>query len=253
MTILLTLPLLFGATGGSAPPGPSLIEDTAGEVSYASLVDEYDAAVATWKDALRAEEDRKAKRALRKQKPALDFYPRFQTMANAGEGQALIWMMGNLRDAGFKKKEASAMCGELAGTLVSQHLEQEWFADATAVMFKQKRVIGLERLDVLMLEVVGSSPSKILQAQTLAQLAGIFAKSKDETEMAKGEAYFERLETDYSEEVLQKALTGERFRKTFLRVGKMAPDFEAITAAGEEFKLSDYRGKVTLIDFWGFW
>ena len=81
MTILLTLPLLFGAAGGLAPPEPAPVEDAAIEVSYASLVDEYDAAVTTWKDALRAEEDRKAKRVLRKKKPAIEFYSRFETMA----------------------------------------------------------------------------------------------------------------------------------------------------------------------------
>ena len=32
-----------------------------------------------------------------------------------------------------------------------------------------------------------------------------------------------------------------------------APDFDAKTIDGHEFKLSDYRGKVVLLDFYGFW
>jgi hypothetical protein len=38
-----------------------------------------------------------------------------------------------------------------------------------------------------------------------------------------------------------------------LSVGKVAPDFEAEDGAGVKFRLSDYRGNVVLLDFWGFW
>lgn len=38
-----------------------------------------------------------------------------------------------------------------------------------------------------------------------------------------------------------------------LRVGKEAPDIKAADLDGKEFKLSDYRGKVVLLDFWGDW
>jgi hypothetical protein len=38
-----------------------------------------------------------------------------------------------------------------------------------------------------------------------------------------------------------------------LVVGKVAPDFEAEDQDGVAFKLSDYRGKVVALDFWGFW
>ena len=36
-------------------------------------------------------------------------------------------------------------------------------------------------------------------------------------------------------------------------VGKTAPDIEAEDVGGETFKLSDYRGKVVFLDFWGHW
>lgn len=38
-----------------------------------------------------------------------------------------------------------------------------------------------------------------------------------------------------------------------LRVGKSAPEIEASDLDGTDFKLSDYRGKVVLLDFWGHW
>jgi hypothetical protein len=46
---------------------------------------------------------------------------------------------------------------------------------------------------------------------------------------------------------------GRLFRYTKLLVGMPCPDFETVDADGTPFKLSDYRGKVTVIGFWGFW
>jgi cytochrome oxidase Cu insertion factor (SCO1/SenC/PrrC family) len=33
----------------------------------------------------------------------------------------------------------------------------------------------------------------------------------------------------------------------------LAPDMEGIDVDGVKFKLSDFRGKVTVVDFWGYW
>jgi len=38
-----------------------------------------------------------------------------------------------------------------------------------------------------------------------------------------------------------------------LQVGRVAPEIEGEDIDGEKFKLSDYRGKVVLLDFWGNW
>lgn len=38
-----------------------------------------------------------------------------------------------------------------------------------------------------------------------------------------------------------------------IEVGSVAPDFAAINIAGEKVRLSEYRGKVVLINFWASW
>jgi hypothetical protein len=43
------------------------------------------------------------------------------------------------------------------------------------------------------------------------------------------------------------------FLLNHLSVGKVAPDIEGQDLDGKKFKLSDYRGKVVVIDFWAFW
>jgi len=43
------------------------------------------------------------------------------------------------------------------------------------------------------------------------------------------------------------------FLLNHLSVGKVAPDIEGQDLDGKKFKLSDYRGKVVVLDFWAFW
>ena len=38
-----------------------------------------------------------------------------------------------------------------------------------------------------------------------------------------------------------------------LNVGDLAPEIQGEDIDGRPFKLSDYRGKVVVLDFWGHW
>jgi hypothetical protein len=38
-----------------------------------------------------------------------------------------------------------------------------------------------------------------------------------------------------------------------LEIGKAAPDIQGKDVNGKSFKLSEYRGKVVVLDFWGDW
>ena len=46
---------------------------------------------------------------------------------------------------------------------------------------------------------------------------------------------------------------GALFEMDNLAIGQVAPDIEAEDLDGVDFKLSEYRGKVVVIDFWGDW
>ncbi len=52
---------------------------------------------------------------------------------------------------------------------------------------------------------------------------------------------------------LADAAKTQLFELKHLSVGKVAPDIEGEDIDGKAFKLSDYRGKVVLLDFWGHW
>jgi hypothetical protein len=52
---------------------------------------------------------------------------------------------------------------------------------------------------------------------------------------------------------LSESVEGELFEIRNLAIGKTAPDIEGEDLDGSKFKLSEYRGKVVVIDFWGNW
>jgi hypothetical protein len=57
----------------------------------------------------------------------------------------------------------------------------------------------------------------------------------------------------YGDETLGELAKGELFEIRNLAIGQTAPEIEADDLDGKKFKLSDYRGKVVVIDFWGNW
>ncbi len=86
-----------------------------------------------------------------------------------------------------------------------------------------------------------------------------FAKQADpKTAAAEAEKLFEQVAEKYGDlphyrGSLAKAAQGDLFEIRNLVIGKVAPDIEGEDIDGKTFKLSDYRGKVVVIDFWGHW
>ncbi len=46
---------------------------------------------------------------------------------------------------------------------------------------------------------------------------------------------------------------GQAHSPSDLAIGKVAPEISGVDVDGRKFKLSDYRGKVVVLDFWGDW
>jgi len=72
------------------------------------------------------------------------------------------------------------------------------------------------------------------------------------------DAVFEQAARKYSDvkladgDMVAERAKAELFGIRNLRVGKEAPDIDGEDEDGKRFKLSDYRGKVVLLDFWSF-
>jgi len=66
-------------------------------------------------------------------------------------------------------------------------------------------------------------------------------------------ALYRRLAKEFPNTEQGQVAAGLIFRAENLQIGKTAPDFETVDVDGVPFKLSDFRGKIVVLDFWGFW
>jgi hypothetical protein len=69
---------------------------------------------------------------------------------------------------------------------------------------------------------------------------------------------YEKMAASFADSAVDDATMGQiaeraLFRLRHLSVGSVAPEIEGEDIHGEKFKLSDYRGKVVVLTFWGHW
>jgi hypothetical protein len=72
------------------------------------------------------------------------------------------------------------------------------------------------------------------------------------------ERLLQRVSAEFADVKSYRETLGEQAENTLyelhnLAVGMVAPDIEGEDLAGTTFKLSDYRGKVVMLDYWGNW
>ena len=104
---------------------------------------------------------------------------------------------------------------------------------------------------------VKASATFYLQA-LLDKQAKTLQGEKAEALMAEIDSLQESLKNDYAEMVdlvgvaFVDRIEGSVFARQ-LTVGKVAPELAGSDLEGVDFKLSDYKGKVIVVDFWGVW
>ncbi len=94
------------------------------------------------------------------------------------------------------------------------------------------------------------SKALALQTQATIHLAGVARDAPPPPEVL---ALYRRLTGEFGQTDAGKRAAGTLFRMERLQLGMRAPDFATEDVEGVAFKLGDYRGKVVVLDFWGFW
>src|SRR5262249_5935213 len=122
---------------------------------------------------------------------------------------------------------------------------------------------GVPKADEMLKTILEKSDKPRVKAAAALELGRALAAKTDKlgdkpAEADKGAAEGEKYLTmandlNKENERQKKAAEGALRALRTLRVGKEAPEIKAGDLDGKEFKLSDYRGKVVLLDFWGNW
>lgn len=197
--------------------------------------------------------------------------------ANPVAADALIWVAANVR-RGSELSRAMEL-------LSKDHIGNENLASLFQGLAENPTLIG----EHLMREVLEKSPHKIVKAQAcihltnhLKQQARLSASLKEQSDRRRFEQYYGREFTKHlallDDETVSKELErlyerilnsfhdvrteeetlGEWAKKNLfalrnLTLGRTAPEIQGEDIDGKPFKLTDYRGKVVVLDFWGHW
>ncbi len=271
---------------GLAAPVAARVQDEPGVGEYRALVGEFDAArekfSKLYQSAKTDEERQKAMEAY----PRPDaFAPRFLEVAqkhpkSPAALDAFVWIVSGCRSGPELKRALSA--------IAEDHIESEKIEQVCEKLLYS----FTDEAEELLRKALDRSPHKPVQGKARFALAKVLqgrssfarhAKERDETARAIEKDFgpeftdrLGRLNTDdlgrEAEQLLERALEkygdipfggknrsladaarGELFELRNLAIGKVAPEIEGDDVDGKPLKLTEHRGKVVVLDFWGNW
>jgi|SoiMethySBSTD1v2_1073268.scaffolds.fasta_scaffold44196_5 hypothetical protein len=254
MILSALLLVTLAAPPGAAEPAPTpaiLAQEPAAqadplEAEFANLMKEARAASEAYQEQKKA--DPKTPRW------EAGMWDKFQALADKGSGRAQLWLAQMAQHKFEGKKEILAKKLELYGSLIEKFGSAEWADAIVARVLAEKKYFGMQELDKLLSQLKSSSKNPEVQAAALDALSTVLTgTAAGESERKRAAEYKEELLKNYQETRVVARMNAKVFREKNLAVGMPVPDFASKDIEGAEFKLSDYKGKVVLLDFWGFW
>jgi len=187
--------------------------------------------------------------------PAKEFTAKFQALADRARGteqgaRALLWILQN----GSQGQQTQAVKDAL-DTLTSDYIESPVMQETAEMLRYGYYQVGADPAQAALRKIAEKSPNKNARASALYSLASILTDDSRANPAGRAEArkIFATLKRNYGGTPASARATASIFELEHLQIGMTAPDFTATNDAGKPFKLSDYRGKVVVVDFWGFW
>ena len=238
-----------GALSGA---GVAVVVTQSPEEQYAQIDREYVAALDQYKASYE-----KATTDQERQKVYTDSYPdRAPYMARCmvlakqhphttSAAKALVWILHSFRD--------DDVTHEALETLRTDYLDSELLALPCAFYGN----FHLRAADALLRDLAAKSPHRSVRGTASISIARRAVDDPKgyppEAEKLLAQAAAEYGDVKVWDRTVKEIAEGELLRMHAIGVGKPAPEIAGADADGHPFKLSDYRGKVVMLDFWGRW
>lgn len=228
-------------------------QEPAERPDFAALEREYNAAQRAYTDALRSQREQPEAERTAVPRPETVFQPRFAqgAAAHAGTAQAvpfLVWLVS--RGSPDAAKQALS-------TLFEHHVEDPGIRFAVARIGGLHHVLGAAQSRAWLDAVLEQNRDPAVQNQArytrAAMSVGTRAVLRSDELRAQAIADLEHLLAAGPDPSLRGLATNLLDEAQRLEPGLPAPDIEGEDLDGVRFKLSDYKGKVVLLDFWGDW
>ena len=247
--LLASLPLLRQPSLAEAADNAADTAAASAAGQYQALVKEYEAAQQEFSRAYGAARTDEERQKLSEKYPQPQAWsrrllelvrknPKTQVAADA-----LIWVVTNDR-YGENLDEALEI-------LLQDHVEDEKLGQVAQMLVYSNAKHPETALEILLQK----NPHHEVQGKARFSL-GLVNRSQDKN--AEAEKLFEQVMDRFGDiqnyrGTLADAARGQLFEMRNLAIGKIAPEIEGEDLDGKSFKLSDYRGKIVVLDFWGDW
>jgi hypothetical protein len=217
----------------------------------ANLINEYTRTTAEIMAAGR-DLDRAELAELRKQLPKIeDYAPQLMELVKAEPSSEAAW------DAYFfiaRTARSGEWFGQSAEAIMTHFMDSEKIADFLPALGS-----GTPEATSMLEKLSESSPFDLVKGRATYMLASTLARSNDPEKEERVIELYETIMAKYADlemgrdRKLGDVVEGQLFALKNLKIGKVAPDIEGHDLDEVDFKLSDYRGKVVVLDFWGDW
>ena len=252
LTALLMLTLAAPPAAAAPPPAPAFraqekkAQADPLDAEFEKLMKEAEQASNEWAEKKKA--DPKTPRW------EIGMWSKFEDLAAKGNGRSMRWLALNAHRKYEGKSEITAKKVELYGKLIEKFASADWAEDLVNDVMREKKYFGMQEMDKLLSQLKATSKNTEVQAAALDALVSVLSgTSAGDAERKRSAEYKEELAKNYADSLVVSRMNAPEFSKQNLVVGKPVPDFSAKDIEGTAFKLSDYKGKVVLLDFWGFW
>ena len=206
-------------------------------------------AKAAWDRKLRSTRG-KERQAVLLEDPAPRFFPLFAKLADEGHGRALSWMALHAEREGLPKEQEHRRKVELFDRLFEEHAHSSWLVEVVGKLPRQRRWLGDERIRGYLRRAFELNENDTVRVEIGFELAEYTEKHFPPAEAAKD---YGLIVAAFPGTTAAKRAAAKVFELEKLCTGCEAPALEGRDVDGGAVRLADLRGKVVVLDFWGFW
>lgn len=260
---LVSVRVLCAALAWISWGAPTFAQGTAADpaAKLAAIVKRFDAQQDEYFAAYGAAQTDAQRAAAGAKRPGQEYVAEIRALAQSAAGtdaalEAWIWIIRIGPDCGQAEAAREALA-----VAVKDYIQSPKLTELPTELRYAGDSLGVEAVEKALRAIVAGSPHDAAKASALFTLAAILSSDRETNSPKVKEArqLFDRLIRDYGEAKTNRGRTYRTVAESFLfeldhlQVGMVAPDFDAVDENGVAFKLSDYRGQVVVLDFWGFW
>lgn len=268
-SILRSTPLVLALAAMSLPMAQTRAEDpakppvsseerarerAARDAAFKSLEDELKAMLGEYTKSLQEAQKRGVPREQWPRSPVNDYFSRFEALALQDQPDSLRWCLGVMSSVEMTIDERVSKKDALYKRYVASCLDAPFTADIVQFLTMDANPdgIGVERSAGFLDQIAKGASSTEVRVKALWAKAQAYQRGTKPEHKDLYLAALKDLVKAYPSSTEGASAKGLLFQIERLQIGMTAPDVSATDVEGKAFKLSDTRGKPTLLVFFAF-